>query len=58
METELENVLDHADLLIVGNGDPEFQDIPNRLKAGQRMLDLVRVTAEVPTADGYDGICW
>jgi GDP-mannose 6-dehydrogenase len=58
MAADLDQVLEHGDLLIIGNGDAEFEGIPGRLKDGQRVLDLVRISAQIPTSEGYDGICW
>ncbi len=55
---EIDTVYDHAELLIIGNGDPEFRDAPRRA-AGKAILDLVRVAAELDDLpDGYQGVSW
>lgn len=58
METDLDAVLHHADVVVIGNGDPEFTNvlIPN----GERykILDLVRIHDKARTTDTYEGICW
>ena len=38
--------------------DPEFADIPERIKDGQVVVDLVRVTENTSDKVQYDGICW
>lgn len=58
MEEKLDDVLTHAELLVVGNGDAEFSGILDRLRPEQRLLDLVRIAPQIPVTEGYDGICW
>lgn len=57
MVDSLDEVLDFAETIVIGNGAPEFRAVPARLKAGQVVVDLVRVS---PSSSGvsYDGICW
>ena len=58
MVDSIEAVLDHADTLVIGNGEEEFRDIPQRVSEGQVIVDLVRI-AEGRSVEGkYDGICW
>ena len=47
-----------ADVIVVGNADPEFRSVPERLKKGQSLVDLVRVNAALSSNGPYDGICW
>jgi GDP-mannose 6-dehydrogenase len=42
---------------VIGNGDKDFRDVPGRLRDGQSVVDLVRVTESVSN-NKYDGICW
>ena len=58
MEVSLDNVLVHADTLVIGNGDPEFRGVLERLRQGQVVLDLVRVTDTHREGGNYHGICW
>lgn len=58
MVSDIESVLDHAQTVVIGNSDPKFEQVPARLKEGQRLVDLVRIT-KGRTEDGkYEGICW
>lgn len=58
LQERVEDVLDHAETLVIGNGDPAFREIPSRLRPDQVLVDLVRIAAEPPAVEGYDGICW
>lgn len=57
MASSMEEVLDFAETIVIGNGAAEFRTVPDGLKAGQVVVDLVRI---VPNLSGehYDGICW
>lgn len=54
----IEEVLQHADTVVVGNGAPEFRDTLRRLRASQVVVDLVRVGDGADEDRAYDGICW
>jgi len=58
MCTSMDDVLQHAQVLVVGNHNDEFAAALQTLRPGQRLLDLVRLQPEPPAVDGYDGICW
>jgi GDP-mannose 6-dehydrogenase len=58
MRENVEDVLAHADVVIIGNGDKAFADVPNRLRPGQKVIDLVRVNRAVKQSDSYEGLCW
>ncbi|MEN3293812.1 MAG: GDP-mannose 6-dehydrogenase [Burkholderiales bacterium] len=56
MTASMDEVLDFADTVVIGNNAPEFRDVASRLKSGQVVVDLVRI---LPHRDeAYDGICW
>jgi len=56
---EMDDVLDHAEVVIIGNRSPEFQDVCTRLRPGQKVIDLVRIAGQVSRKNGeYQGICW
>jgi GDP-mannose 6-dehydrogenase len=58
MVENVDEVLDHAQTVVIGNNDPAFRSVPERLRAGQVLVDFVRV-ADRRSEDGvYDGICW
>jgi GDP-mannose 6-dehydrogenase len=55
----IDEVLDHAQTVVIGNKDPEFGSIQQRLRDDQVLVDFVRVNANQRSEAGkYDGICW
>ncbi len=58
MCANIDEVLEHADVIVVGNRSDEFERVVASPPDGLRVLDLVRLHDEPPTYDGYDGICW
>jgi GDP-mannose 6-dehydrogenase len=58
MTRTIDEVLDHADTIVIGNAAPEFRDVPKRLNDGQTVIDFVRVTESRSVAGVYEGICW
>lgn len=58
MENDVEKVLAHADTVVIGNGAAEFRAVPERLRPGQVLVDLVRISDARSQAGRYDGICW
>ena len=51
-------VLDHAETIVIGNNDPDFQSVPERLRDGQQLVDFVRITNLRSDNGKYDGLCW
>jgi GDP-mannose 6-dehydrogenase len=58
MVSSIDEVLDHARIIVIGNSAAEFRDVPKRLAEGQAILDLVRVTDSRSVDGVYEGICW
>lgn len=58
MVDTIEEVLEKSDLIVIGNADPAFHDVPSRLRDHQLLLDMVRVPSRGSLADQYDGINW
>lgn len=58
MTESIDEIVDHAETIVIGNGDPDFRSVPDRLNGGQRIIDLVRVREEASRDGRYDGICW
>ena len=58
MMGSIDEVLLHADIIVVGNGDPEFRTVPEKLRPNQVIVDLVRIVDGSDMKDHYDGICW
>ena len=58
MVSSIDEVLAHADTVVIGNGAPEFEDVPDRVRPGQVVVDLVRIVDRRSDGETYDGICW
>lgn len=58
MVEDIDAVLDHAQTVVIGNKDPDFRQVPERLRDGQRLVDFVRITDRRSENGKYDGICW
>jgi len=59
MRGSVQEVLEHADVVLIGNGAREFREIGRCLREGQTVIDLVRAFEPGATTDGrYQGICW
>jgi len=58
MVDKMEDVLDFAEVLVIGNGAPEFSNILEQIKPGQIVVDLVRIVSNKSETGRYDGICW
>ncbi len=58
MQDDLDEIIDRSDVIIVGNGDAGFRDVPSRLRPDQKLIDLVRVDAQRVSDEQYHGICW
>lgn len=57
MVESIQEVLDFAETIVIGNGAEEFKPVPANLKPGQVVVDLVRISKAM-SSDRYDGICW
>jgi GDP-mannose 6-dehydrogenase len=55
----IDEVLSVSDVVVIGNGSPEFRSIEPKLRDGQFVIDFVRAFGS-RRSDGetYDGICW
>ena len=58
MVNGIDAVLDHAETIVIGNKDPEFEGVLERLHEGQNLVDFVRITNRRSDNGKYDGICW
>jgi GDP-mannose 6-dehydrogenase len=58
MVSNIDEVLDHAQTVVIGNKDPDFQSVPERLRDDQGLIDFVRITDGRSENGKYDGICW
>ena len=58
MVDNIDAVLDTAETIVIGNNDPEFKQVPGRIRDRQVMIELVRI-ADRRREDGkFHGICW
>ena len=58
MVDDVDAVLKHAQTVVIGNNDPEFKQVPARLREDQYLVDFVRVLPGKSQNGKYDGICW
>ncbi len=58
MASSIDEVIEHAETIVIGNAAAEFRDVPRRLSERQTLIDLVRVTDSRSIAGIYEGICW
>lgn len=58
MVNSIDAVLDHAQTVVIGNKDPDFKNIPERLREDQLLIDFVRINGQRSIHGKYDGICW
>jgi GDP-mannose 6-dehydrogenase len=59
MVDSIDEVLAHADTIVIGNGAEEFRAVAEQIPAGKSVVDLVRIINRRSSAGpGYDGICW
>jgi GDP-mannose 6-dehydrogenase len=58
MVGDIAAVLDHAQTLVIGNKDPEFASILERVRKDQTVIDFVRIAEAIRGQANYEGICW
>jgi GDP-mannose 6-dehydrogenase len=58
MVPTVQDVLDHAQTIVIGNAAPEFADVPRRIGDGQTVIDFVRVCNSRTILGVYEGLCW
>jgi GDP-mannose 6-dehydrogenase len=58
MVDHVDAVLDFAQTIVIGNRDPEFATVPDRLHDGQSVVDFIRISNYRNLNGKYDGFCW
>ncbi|WP_166269538.1 nucleotide sugar dehydrogenase [Marinobacter caseinilyticus] len=57
MDSDLRGVIEHGDVIVLGNNDELFETIIADVPAGKRVVDLVGFM-KTTTNDVLEGICW
>ncbi len=57
MVDDIAAVLEHGRTIVIGNKDPEFRMVPERLQDGQCVVDLVRIANFGSNHGTYECIC-
>jgi GDP-mannose 6-dehydrogenase len=58
MRPSIEEVLEHAEVLIIGNKAEEFRQAATKFRSDQTLIDLVRLFDDRSSNETYQGICW
>jgi len=58
MSDSMSKIIDEAEVIIVGNKAPEFEQIKTMVREGQTIIDLVRLFSSTDVPAKYDGISW
>jgi GDP-mannose 6-dehydrogenase len=58
MTEDVDALLEAAEVVVIGNGAPEFREAVGRLRPDQFLIDFIRLDREIASAAAYDGICW
>ena len=55
----VDDVISKSDVIVIGNGAPEFAKAVEGCRADQTVIDLVRLPIDFAALQAhYDGICW
>src|SRR2546429_3859532 len=58
MREKIEEGLEHAEVLIIGNKAEEFREVATKFRSDQTLIDLVRLFDDRLSNETYQGICW
>jgi GDP-mannose 6-dehydrogenase len=58
MVPDLEQAMEHGQVLVIGNNDPELKTVPAKVGPDQIVVDLVRLDGGLRSGKQYEGICW
>ena len=58
MVDDIEEIVNGCELIVIGNGSPEFADICERVSSEQQVLDLVGVAKPASPQSNYNGVSW
>jgi GDP-mannose 6-dehydrogenase len=57
MVGHMEDVLEFAETIVIGNKDPEFRSVAQKAGPAQSIVNFVRIK-DGRSENGYEGICW
>ena len=59
LDSDFDAVINHADVIILGNRDEKFRALVNEVPAGKQVFDLVGFMPKTTSAaERVEGICW
>lgn len=58
MRDSVQEVVEFGDVVVIGNGTPEFRTIQPQLREGQMVVDLVRAFGPRTSDALYQGVAW
>jgi len=58
LEERIEDVIQHADTVVIANNDPEFKELALNFPPEKRCVDLVRICDDVLDETWYEGVAW
>ncbi len=58
MAENIDAILEHSEVILIGNPAAEFRAIEANLSSGQIVVDLVRIFGSRTSDENYRGICW
>ena len=58
MVDNMDAILQHAETIVIGHKEKEFERVPQLLQKGQSLVDFVRISNNGNKNDAYEGICW
>jgi GDP-mannose 6-dehydrogenase len=58
MVESIDELMEHSEILVIGNNDKSFRRIVEESKDDQIVFDLVRIMEGAHARSNYDGICW
>lgn len=58
MVNSIDEIIKHAETIVIGHASPEFHDIMDRIKNEHVVVDFARVVDRPSEQGKYDGICW
>jgi len=55
----IDDAIERSEVVVIGNGSPEFSEAVTRCRPDQTVIDLVRIPLDFSRVVAqYDGICW